>query len=92
MQVTLFTKLNCQLCDAIKYELLDLQSEYDFCLREEFVASDQDVPWRERSRCVPAVDIERASGAILRLDFPVKQTELRRAIHAEMKRHSGGRK
>ena len=91
MQVTLFTKLNCQLCDAIKYELMDLQSEYDFALREEFVASDQDVQAGAQP-LVPAVDIERAGGAILRLDFPVKQTELRRAIHAEMKRQSGGRK
>jgi hypothetical protein len=91
MQVTLFTKLNCQLCDAIKYELMDLQSEYDFCFREEFVASNQDAQEREPP-LVPAVDIERADGAILSLDFPVKQTELRRAIHAEMMRQSGGQK
>ena len=41
MQVTLFTKQNCQLCDAIKYELMDLQSEYGFMLREEYVEGDQ---------------------------------------------------
>ena len=91
MQVTLFTKLNCQLCDAIKYELMDLQSEYGFSLREEFAAGDQNALEREQPR-VPFVDIEQAGGVILRLDFPVKQTELRRAIHAEMNRQSGGPK
>lgn len=85
MQVTLFTKPNCQLCDAIKYELLDLQSEYGFTLREEFVTSDLDDQDGE-DPLVPIVDIERAGGATLRFDFPVKQVELRRAIHAEMQR------
>ena len=43
MRVILFTKTNCRLCDAIKYELLDLQTEYEFALKEEFVETDQDV-------------------------------------------------
>ncbi len=87
MQVTLFTKQNCQLCDAIKYELMDLQSEYGFMLREEYVEGDQ-VAQDDEQRLVPTVDIEGADGATIRFDFPVKQAELRRAIHAEMKRQS----
>ncbi len=84
MQVTLFTKHNCQLCDAIKYELLDLQSEFGFSLREEFVAGEQDAQQGELPH-VPIVEIERTGRAPIRLDFPVKQTELRHTIHAEMK-------
>ncbi len=87
MQVTLFTKQNCQLCDAIKYELMDLQSEYGFTLREEYVEGDQ-VAQDDEQHLVPTVDIEGADGATIRFDFPVKQAELRRAIHAEMKRRS----
>ena len=37
MKVTLFSKHDCQLCDALKYELLDLQVEYRFALDELFV-------------------------------------------------------
>ena len=84
MQVTLFTKPNCQLCDAIKYELLDLQSEYGFSFCEELVAGEQDAQKGELPH-VPIVDIERAGRATIRFDFPVKQTELRHTIHAEMK-------
>lgn len=87
MQVTLFTKQNCQLCDAIKYELMDLQSEYGFKLREEYLEGDQ-VAQDDEQRLVPTVDVEGADGATIRFDFPVKQAELRRAIHAEMKRQS----
>lgn len=87
MQVILFTKLNCQLCDAIKYELMDLQSEYDFALSEEFVDSGPNAQVGELPR-VPTVDFIRSDGEMLRLDYPVKQTELRRAIHAEMQGRS----
>lgn len=87
MQVTLFTKLNCQLCDAIKYELMDLQSEYGFALSEEFVEGDPNALEGAQTR-VPTVDIRWGDEETLRLDYPVKQTELRRAIHAEMQRRS----
>ena len=88
MQVTLFSKHNCQLCDAIKYELMDLQGEYRFGLREEFV-ENQTCADGAAAR-VPFVDIEGADGTTARFDFPVKQAELRRAIHAEMGRQTGG--
>ncbi len=88
MQVTLFSKHNCQLCDAIKYELMDLQGEYRFGLREAFVEDETSVDGAAAR--VPFVDIEGADGATVRFDFPVKQAELRRAIHAEMGRQTGG--
>lgn len=84
MQVTLFTKPNCQICDSIKYELLDLQAEYRFAFKEEFVETDAKVEEGENSR-VPFVHIDRDGQVILRFDFPVNQVELRRAIRAEMK-------
>lgn len=87
MRVILFTKSDCRLCDAIKFELLDLQAEYEFALKEEFVETDQDV--REGGKTlVPFIHIERDGRDILHLEFPVKQVELRRAIHTEMKRRS----
>lgn len=87
MRVILFTKTNCRLCDAIKYELLDLQTEYEFALKEEFVETDQDVRGGEET-LVPFIHIERDGQDTLRFEFPVKQAEVRRAIHVEMKRRS----
>lgn len=87
MRVILFTKSNCRLCDAIKYELLDLQTEYEFALTEEFVETDQDVREGEEA-LVPFIHIERDGQDTLHFEFPVKQAELRRAIHIEMKRLS----
>ncbi|MCY3708195.1 MAG: glutaredoxin family protein [Caldilineaceae bacterium] len=87
MRVILFTKMNCRLCDAIKYELLDLQTEYEFALQEEFVETDQDVREGEETP-VPFIHMERDGQDILRFEFPVRQAELRRAIHIEMKRRS----
>ena len=88
MKVTLFSKHDCQLCDALKYELLDLQVEYRFALDEQFVEEDPSCGEDEKV-LVPFVDIERKDGSTVRLDFPVKQPELRRAIHAEMGRQAG---
>lgn len=88
MLVTLFSKPDCQLCDALKFELTDLQSEYNFALREEFVKADA-LEDREVEPHVPYVDIDRDDGSTLRFDFPVKQTELRRVIHSEFRRHTG---
>ena len=88
MQVVLFTKTNCQLCDAIKYELLDLQAEYAFEIHEEFVETDSNAQEDEQPG-VPRVHFERDGRVILCLDYPVKQDELRRAVRAEMKDRSG---
>ncbi len=88
MQVTLFTKHNCQLCDAIKYELLDLQGEYGFGFGEQLVEDEQGCG-EDVETLVPSVDIERADGSTVRFEFPVKQAELRRAIRAEMGRQAG---
>ncbi len=87
MRVILFTKSNCRLCDAIKYELLDLQTEYEFALKEEFVETEQDVQ-EGGETLVPFIHIEREGQDTLRFEFPVKQVELRQAIHIEMKRRS----
>ncbi|MYH62098.1 MAG: hypothetical protein F4148_10160 [Caldilineaceae bacterium SB0675_bin_29] len=83
MQVTLFTKENCQLCDAIKYELLDLQAEYEFEVNEAFVDSESDVRAATKER-VPFVQIELKGQVVSRFAFPVNQVELRRAIRNEM--------
>ena len=82
MQVTLFSKRQCQLCDAIKFELLDLQSEYEFALREQVVEDDQELLRERAKQRVPFVEMEHANGTTVRFDFPVKQAELRRYIHA----------
>jgi len=87
MRVILFTKLNCQLCDAIKYELLDLQSEYGFALKEKFVETDQDVGEDEETP-VPFSHIEREGKDILHLEYPVRQVELRSAIDIGVKRRA----
>lgn len=87
MQVTLFTKANCQICDAIKYELIDLLAEYEFELVEEFVETSSDAREGERPR-VPFVHFEREGRVIQHLAYPVKQVELRRAVRAEIKSRS----
>ncbi len=88
MQVTLFSKCSCQLCDALKYELLDLQVEYGFAFEEQLV-EEESGRGEEGKILVPFVDIERPDGSSTRFDFPVKQPELRRAIRAEMGRQAG---
>ncbi|MCY3897140.1 MAG: glutaredoxin family protein [Caldilineaceae bacterium] len=87
MQVTLFTKENCQLCDAIKYELLDLQAEYEFEMNEVFVDSESEAPAVAKER-VPHVQIELEGRVISHFAFPVNQVELRRAIRNEMMKRS----
>ena len=84
MRVTLFTKQNCQLCDAIKYEILDLQVEYGFDFDETYLEEGPEGS-AEESRLVPVVTIERNGKATVRLDHPVEQTELRRLIRSEKK-------
>ena len=64
MQVILFTKANCQLCDALKYELLDLRAEYEFDLIEEFVETNSEAPKEEQPH-VPFVHLER-EGQVIR--------------------------
>ena len=66
---------------------MDLQGEYGFGLREAFVENETCAD--SAAARVPFVDIEGADGATVRFDFPVKQAELRRAIHAEMGRQTG---
>ena len=82
MRVTLFTKENCQLCDAIKYELLDLQAEYRFEMNEVFVDAEAEAQEVEDPR-VPCVQIEREGRIVSNFAFPLKQFELRQAIRAE---------
>jgi hypothetical protein len=89
MQVTLFSKHRCQLCDAIKFELMDLQGEYGFGLGEHFV-EESTAEGERAAPLVPFVVMECADGTTVRFDFPVKQAELRRSIHAEMGRQTGG--
>ena len=88
MQVTLFTKENCQLCDAIKYELLDLQAEYEFEMKEAFVDSESDARATAKER-VPHVQFELEGRVISQFAFPVNQVELRRAIRNEMMKRPG---
>ncbi len=88
MQATLFTKANCQLCDAIKYELLDLEAEYGFEFREAFVETDSNAQEGEQDR-VPFVHFERNGQVVLQFAYPVNQAELRRAVRAEMESRSG---
>lgn len=84
MRVTLFTKRNCQLCDAIKYELLDLQVEFGFDFAETFPEEETGVVSEEMPR-VPYVTVERDGQAILRLEHPIEQTDLRRKIRTQVK-------
>lgn len=87
MRVRLFTKANCQLCDALKFELLDLRDEYEFDLIEEFVDTGSDAPEEDQLH-VPFVHFEREGQVIRHLEYPVKQVDLRRAVRREMKSRS----
>ncbi len=89
MRITLFTKRNCQLCDAIKYELLDLQLEYGFDFTETFLEEESGVVPEVLQR-VPYVTVERDGQAILRLEHPVEQTALRRVVRAQVMKQQAG--
>lgn len=82
MDITLYTKQNCHLCDALKFELLDLQEEYDFSFQERFVEDDPAL--RELAGSVPLVDLTTADGQRERLTAPIRQADLRQHIHAQM--------
>ncbi len=57
MQVLLYSKPDCHLCDVVKADLLDLASQIGFVLRVQDIREDPTLFDRFRS-LIPVVDIE----------------------------------
>ena len=85
VRIVFYTKPNCQLCDVVKFELLDLQAEYDFALDEKNILADEALQ-QEFRLIIPVVDIEETGEtgvrSVVRLQAPISQLALRRAVRA----------
>jgi hypothetical protein len=58
MQVILYSKPECQLCEEVKADLLSIQSEFGFVLFERNIEEDPELFARFRY-LIPVVDIEQ---------------------------------
>lgn len=57
MQVTLWSKPDCLLCDELKADLLAMQAEIGFSLQERNIAEDAEA-WERFKYLIPVLDIE----------------------------------
>lgn len=57
MQVTLYSKPDCQLCEEVKADLLSIQVQMDFALFERNIEEDPELFARFRY-FIPVVDID----------------------------------
>lgn len=57
MQITLYTKPDCHLCDELKRDLADLQSEFGFSVQECNILEDADLQSRFQY-LIPVLEIE----------------------------------
>lgn len=78
MQITLYTKPDCHLCDELKRDLADLQPEFGFALHERNILEDADMQSRFQY-LIPVLEIE---GRTL-LYPPHDWLTLRNALSAE---------
>lgn len=85
MQVTLYTKPGCHLCDAVKFELLDLQDEIDFELNECNILENPALFAAYHLR-IPVVEIEGHTP----LSAPIAQADLRKTLRSVAKRTDDG--
>ena len=82
MRVTLYTKPDCHLCEVVKVELLDLQTEFDFELIERNILDDETLR-RAYRFSIPVVEIAAEnlhSDEPIRLQAPISQVELHRQV------------
>jgi len=68
MQVLLYSKPDCHLCDVVKADLLDLASEIGFMLQVRDIQTDPDLFDRFRY-LIPVVDIENGPLLYPPIDF-----------------------
>ena len=84
MQVTLYSKPDCPLCEELKADLLSLQAELGFDLAERNIEEDP-VDWQRFRTLIPVVDI--AGGPTL---FPPHAwDQVRRALIDSSRREHG---
>lgn len=84
MQVTLYSKPDCPLCEELKADLLSLQAELGFDLTERNIEEDAG-DWQRFRTLIPVVDI--AGGPTL---FPPHAWDpLRRALIERSQRQDG---
>jgi len=57
MQITLYTKPDCHLCDELKRDLADLQPEFGFTLHERDILADADLE-QQFQYLVPVLEID----------------------------------
>lgn len=57
MQLTLYTKPDCHLCDELKRDLADLQPEFGFALHERNILEDADLE-QQFQYLIPVLEIE----------------------------------
>lgn len=68
MQVLLYSKPDCHLCDVVKADLLDLASQIGFVLRVQDIQEDPALVDRFRY-LIPVVDIENGPLLYPPIDF-----------------------
>lgn len=81
MQVRLYTKPECHLCDVVKADLRDLQTEIGFVLQEIDILTDPDLT-RQLQYVIPVVDMDNGPALYAPIDFLTLRTELVKAKRA----------
>lgn len=77
MQITLYTKPGCHLCEDVKADLLVLQMEIGFTFNECNIENEPEL-WERYQYLIPVVDID--PGPVLYA--PIDAGELHSAIQA----------
>ena len=81
MQVVLYSKPDCHLCDGVKADLLGLASEIGFVLQVKDIQTDPDLFDRFRY-LIPVVDIENGPLLYPPMDFLALRQALTEAKRA----------
>lgn len=84
MRITLYSKPGCHLCEDVKFELLDLQSELGFDLVEENILDDPKM-FEAYKYLIPVVVLESAKGEKTTYHVPIDRAMLRKAIRVSVR-------
>lgn len=98
MIVTLYTKPDCALCDAVKRDLVEFGAQMDFALRESNILEDEAL-FTQLRYLIPVVQIdpngldhaENAVGRVLLYpphDWLTLQTALQNALSSAQRQHT----
>ena len=68
MQVRLYTKPDCHLCDIVKADLRDLQTEIGFLLEEINILDDPNLT-QQLQYVIPVVDMDHGPALYAPIDF-----------------------